>query len=126
MASAPHHPIALSAVLRVLHSTANAVDWAHEHAKIVNDLRTLGRYDDMEAVKQLDVLSEPKEGGPLGVMAWTGPGVWTDAVLSYLRVKYGMLWTDLKDIRDPIRIGDVMILPGSLPLVRGLRIADVG
>jgi alpha 1,6-mannosyltransferase len=81
MASAPHHPIALSAVLRILHATAVAIDWSHEHAKVINDLKTLGRYEDMEAVQGADVLSEPKDGGPLGIMAWTGPGVWTDAVL---------------------------------------------
>jgi alpha 1,6-mannosyltransferase len=32
-------------------------------------------------------------------------------VSSYLRVKYGLLWTDLKDIREPLRIGDVVVLP---------------
>ena len=30
---------------------------------------------------------------------------------SYLRVKYGLLWTDLKDIREPLRVGEVVILP---------------
>lgn len=35
---------------------------------------------------------------------------------SYLRVRYGMLWTDLKDIRQPLRVGDVVILPGELIL----------
>jgi hypothetical protein len=35
---------------------------------------------------------------------------------SYLRVKYGMLWTDLKDLRVPLRVGDVIILPGNAAL----------
>jgi len=35
---------------------------------------------------------------------------------SYLNVRYGMVWTDLKDLRVPLRVGDVVILPGkSLP-----------
>ncbi len=109
---APNHPIALSAVLRILHSTADAVEWSHDHARKVHTLADLGRYAESKALLETTVLAEPKEGGPLGVMAWTGPGVWTDAVLSYLRVKYGMLWTDLKGISQPIRVGDVVILPG--------------
>nr|XP_019007986.1 uncharacterized protein I206_07154 [Kwoniella pini CBS 10737]OCF46767.1 hypothetical protein I206_07154 [Kwoniella pini CBS 10737] len=76
ISSAPNHPIALNALLRIYHSTVKAIEWS-----------------------------------PVGVMAWTGPGVWTDAVLSYLRVKYGLVWTDLKDLTTPMRIGDVVILP---------------
>ena len=114
MASTPFHPIALSAVLRVLHSTADAVEWSHTHATQVKQLKELGRYQDSSNLLHTTVLDEPKQGGPLGVMAWTGPGVWTDAVLSYLRVNYGMLWTDLRGLQEPLRVGDVVILPGEL------------
>jgi hypothetical protein len=34
-------------------------------------------------------------------------------VKSYLNVRYGMVWTDLKDLRVPLRVGDVVILPGK-------------
>jgi alpha 1,6-mannosyltransferase len=85
MASAPNHPIALNAILRILHSTAHAIDWAHEHERNIRALKTLGRYKDMQAVRDATVLDEPKMGGAVGVMAWTGPGVWTDAVLRYAR-----------------------------------------
>lgn len=81
MASAPHHPISLDALLRITHATAEAVDWAHEHMKEIKDLRDSGRYGDSNKLLETDVLSNPKDGGPIGVMAWTGPGVWTDAVL---------------------------------------------
>ncbi|OWT37939.1 alpha 1,6-mannosyltransferase [Cryptococcus neoformans Bt1] len=111
MASTPSHPIALSAVLRILHSTATAVSWAHENARVVNILKDQGRYEDAQNLASVSVLNEPKKGGPIGVMAWTGPGVWTDAVLSYLKVKYGVQWVDFKGIQEPLRVGDVVILP---------------
>ncbi|KIR51471.1 alpha 1,6-mannosyltransferase [Cryptococcus gattii Ru294] len=111
MASTPSHPITLSAVLRILHSTATAISWAHENARVINILKDQGRYKDAQNLASVSVLNEPKHGGPVGVMAWTGPGVWTDAVLSYLRVKYGVKWVDFKGTQEPLRIGDVVILP---------------
>jgi len=32
----------------------------------------------------------------------------------YLNVRFGMVWTDLKDLQVPLRVGDVVILPGTL------------
>lgn len=113
MASTPSHPITLSAVLRILHSTATAISWVHENARVINILKDQGRYKDAQNLASVSVLNEPKHGGPVGVMAWTGPGVWTDAVLSYLRVKYGVKWVDFKGTQEPLRIGDVVILPGE-------------
>lgn len=111
MAAAPYHPVSLSALLRVTHATANAVTWAHDHAWKVKSLKELGRYEDAETVAKVNVLDEPRHGGPLGVMKWTGPSVWTDAVIGYLRAKYGLIWPDLKDLKQPLRVGDVVILP---------------
>ncbi|KAL7422723.1 hypothetical protein Q5752_002015 [Cryptotrichosporon argae] len=111
MALAPAHPIAMGAVLRVLHSTADAADWAAARWAEIKALRADGRYDDADRLEAVTVMHEPKEGGPVGVMAWTGPGVWTDAVLTYLRTKYGVQWTELRGIREPLRIGDVVVLP---------------
>ena len=34
-------------------------------------------------------------------------------VPSYLNVRYGLVWTDLKDLQVPLRVGDVVILPGK-------------
>jgi hypothetical protein len=31
----------------------------------------------------------------------------------YLNVHYGLVWTDLKDLQVPLRVGDVVILPGT-------------
>jgi alpha 1,6-mannosyltransferase len=118
MASAPGHPINLGALLRILHSTCDAILWARKHGKDIMWLTDNGRFEESQKKQEVDVLAEPRAGGPLGVMAWTGPGVWTDAVLSYLRVKYGVMWTDLRNLDAPLRVGDVVILPGRL---NGLR-----
>jgi hypothetical protein len=37
-----------------------------------------------------------------------------DADDRYLNVRYGLQWTDLKDLSKPLRVGDVVILPGKL------------
>jgi hypothetical protein len=84
IASAPSHPIALSALLRILHATGRAVEWAHDHASKVKALNDLGRYSESRKLLETDVMAEPKQGGPVGVMDWTGPGVWTDAVLRWV------------------------------------------
>ena len=41
---------------------------------------------------------------------------------SYLNVRYGLVWTDLKGLQVPLRVGDVVILPGKFrtnAMVRG-------
>lgn len=57
------------------------MDWAHTHAKEIKRLDDLGEYDKATELLKVDVLTVPKHGGPVGVMDWTGPGVWADAVL---------------------------------------------
>lgn len=111
MAAAPNHPITLSAVLRVLHASATANEWARVRWSWIKGLRSTGEWDKANDFFKSNVLSTPSDGGPVGVMDWTGPGVWTDSVLSYLSVNYGVKWTDLREIRHPLRIGDVVILP---------------
>lgn len=81
IASAPSHPILLSAILRILHSTAKAIDWAHTHQTKINNLKERGKSGEAKALEKVTVLDEPKDGGPVGVMDWTGPGLFTDAVL---------------------------------------------
>lgn len=49
----------------------------------------------------------------MGVLEWTGPSVFTDAVLDYLRARYGLVWRDLKGLTKPLRVGDVIILPST-------------
>ncbi|PYI17585.1 putative alpha-1,6-mannosyltransferase subunit, partial [Aspergillus violaceofuscus CBS 115571] len=47
---------------------------------------------------------------PPDVMQWTGPSVWTDAVLEYFEAAEGMLQT-LRDLQETVRIKDVVVLP---------------
>ena len=70
--------------MRILHSTAKAIDWTDDHATQLQKLKDQGKkgtqaYKDLERV---NVLDEPKMGGAVGVMDWTGPGLFTDAVLA--------------------------------------------
>jgi len=86
IASAPSHPILLSAILRILHSTAKAIDWTHNHASHLQQYRDQGKsgsnaYKELQGV---NVLDEPSMGGAVGVMDWTGPGLFTDAVMRYV------------------------------------------
>lgn len=95
-ASTPNHPIPLSATLRILHSTSKAIRWSHSRASKLERLKAElaagdGSMEDREAleesIKKLEgtaVTATLKDGGPVGIMDWTGPGVWTDAVLRYV------------------------------------------
>jgi alpha 1,6-mannosyltransferase len=44
-------------------------------------------------------------------MEHTGPGIWTDAVLAYLKARYNVTWHELRGLQRPLRIGEVLILP---------------
>lgn len=81
MAAAPFHPVSLSALLRVTHATGQAVTWAHEHEAKVQAYKDAGEHENANSLEGITVLDEPRHGGPLGVMQWTGPSVWSDAVL---------------------------------------------
>ncbi|KAF8591965.1 glycosyltransferase family 32 protein [Ramaria rubella] len=45
------------------------------------------------------------------VLEWTGPGVFTDAVLRFLHIESGLKWVDLRNLQKPLRAGSVTILP---------------
>lgn len=113
MASTAFHPVPLSALLRILHNTATAITFSQAHYANYTAVLSSPSFTtaEIERLGKIDVLSEPVDGGPLGVINWTGPSVWTDAVLSYLQARYGMEWTELKGLRKPLRVGDVVILP---------------
>ncbi|KAJ9125297.1 hypothetical protein QFC22_000253 [Naganishia vaughanmartiniae] len=81
ISSTPYHPIALDVLRQITHQTAKAIDWRSKQSQTVQDLVKAGDDERAEKINRASILSEPKEGGPVGVMDWTGPGVWTDAVL---------------------------------------------
>jgi alpha 1,6-mannosyltransferase len=46
------------------------------------------------------------------ILDWTGPAVWTDVISSYLWIKYGFKWQQLRNLEKPILFGeDIYILP---------------
>jgi alpha 1,6-mannosyltransferase len=50
------------------------------------------------------------KNGDADVMNWTGPSVWTDAILAYLDCTEPQL-EKLRDLKTAVRIKDVLILP---------------
>lgn len=83
----PGHPILLDAVARSLAKTEQ-IERDREAAAARNET-----YIDEWALE------------------WTGPGVFTDCVYRYLLSRYGVTPADLIEARQPVRVGDVLILP---------------
>ncbi|PMD46106.1 glycosyltransferase family 32 protein [Hyaloscypha variabilis F] len=81
IASAPSHPVLLDALTRI-------TDRTPEFLK-----------------KQQD-----DKNGDADVMNWTGPSVWTDAVLAHLECTEMQL-EKLRDLKHAVRIKDVLLLP---------------
>ncbi|QRV86322.1 glycosyltransferase family 32 protein [Ceratobasidium sp. AG-Ba] len=99
--AAPLHPILIDTVRRIHYVTA--VVEAHKNATASegsgqNKSHWLGR----------ELL---REDGSVSVMEWTGPGVFTDSVIRYLASKHQITWPALKNLRKPVRFGDLMVLP---------------
>ncbi|WWC91834.1 uncharacterized protein L201_006781 [Kwoniella dendrophila CBS 6074] len=63
--------------------------------------------DTLATVAELVDSSVANQLSPLDL---TGPGPFTDAVLRYLLVQYGITPNDLRALRRPVRVGDVLIL----------------
>lgn len=45
------------------------------------------------------------------ILDWSGPGAFTDAVMQYLLVRYGVHPKDLSGLQRPKRFGDIVIMP---------------
>lgn len=113
LSSTPLHPIYLDVLLQITRQSAYAYDWQEQKPARVKALREAGYGEEADKLEHATISSEPKEGGPLGIIHWTGPGVWTDAVLRYLDLKYGLSWNILKNLQEPLRIGEITILPST-------------
>jgi alpha 1,6-mannosyltransferase len=81
MASVSYHPVLLDTLERI---TARTPEFLRTH--------------------------QADENGDVDVMNWTGPSVWTDAVLAYLDCTDVQL-DRLRDLKTAVRIKDVVLLP---------------
>ncbi|QRV86323.1 glycosyltransferase family 32 protein [Ceratobasidium sp. AG-Ba] len=96
--AAPLHPVLIDAVRRVHHTTAMVA--ISSVTNVTN--KAEGKQTGGEALNETE---------PVSVMEWTGPGVFTDAVVRYLAAKHNLTWPALKGLRRPLRIGDMTVLP---------------
>ncbi len=81
IASTPSHPVLLDALTKITERTP-------------------------EFLKK----QQADKNGDADVMNWTGPSVWTDAVLAYLDCNDVQL-ENLRDLKTAVRIKDVLVLP---------------
>ncbi|KAG8852235.1 membrane-bound alpha-1,6- mannosyltransferase Initiation-specific [Tulasnella sp. 330] len=113
LASTPSHPILLDVISRIVNTTNhNLPKWLASRDAKVAQLRRQG--DPSEVADRLMTLppwADSKDGGLASVMEWTGPGVFTDSAFRYLNARYNFTWADLRGLREPLRVGDVAILP---------------
>jgi alpha 1,6-mannosyltransferase len=98
IASAPAHPILLDALRRIHLTTKNLQAYASKHNKTLAQVR-----DELDATS--------KEGTYLSVMEFTGPGVWTDSVMRYLKIQFGLDWNFWKERVHPGRVRELVMLP---------------
>ena len=50
-------------------------------------------------------------GVETSIMELTGPGVWTDSVGLWLEQAHGRDWSEFRGLREPVRVGDALLLP---------------
>ncbi|ORY33027.1 hypothetical protein BCR39DRAFT_520802 [Naematelia encephala] len=108
LAAAPAHPIFIDAARRVVNNTKEVMDWEADKAAAIRHLEE-ERPEGWE-----DEVQEMQKWGReriMNVMEWTGPGLFTDSVLSFLLARYQVTWHRLRGLDHPLRIGDVLILP---------------
>ncbi|WVQ84585.1 hypothetical protein IAT38_006739 [Cryptococcus sp. DSM 104549] len=64
----------------------------------------------MDTVGTIAQQVESGEFTHLSPLDLTGPGPFTDAVFRYLLVQYGVTPQDLRALRGPVRVGDILVL----------------
>jgi len=47
------------------------------------------------------------------ILNWTGPGMWTDTILEYIKDTHGVDYKEFKNLRHGKRVDDIYILPRS-------------
>lgn len=99
IAGAPMHPVLIDTVRRVYLKNLEMDKWRKEQGLSETQADATLK----EAVKNNEAVGS--------VMEWTGPGVFTDATMTYLKAVHKTEWPALKDIREPHRFRETVILP---------------
>lgn len=129
--SSPGHPVMLDAIKRSIEALGRVQEWESDNRETASSLieellspRTK-RKDRQQVLEDLEALliTDPFDiegGGVMPLIEATGPGVFTDAVFSYIQARYDLHWSQLHNITAPTRIGEMMILPvtGFAPFER--------
>ena len=84
MAASPRHPIIKNVIDKIVASAKR---------------RSYQPYGLLESESNIDY-----------VLEWTGPRVWTHAIVEYIG-QFGIIWQDLEDLVHGIQVGDVYVLP---------------
>ncbi|ELU44527.1 rhomboid family protein [Rhizoctonia solani AG-1 IA] len=100
-AAAPFHPILIDTLRRVYHVTA-IVEANKGKNQTSNATDLEGHWVGGELLR---------DDGTISIMEWTGPGVFTDSVIRYLAAEHNTTWPMLKNLRRPLRIRDMVVLP---------------
>ncbi|KAG8886432.1 membrane-bound alpha-1,6- mannosyltransferase Initiation-specific [Tulasnella sp. 332] len=111
LGSTPSHPILLDCLSRIANTTQRISTWSAERDAKVAQLRAEGSIQAAEKIANARSWVDPKFGGHASVMEWTGPGVFTDSVFRYLSARYNFTWPEVQNLRTPLRVGDVVVLP---------------
>ncbi|SGY19823.1 BQ5605_C110g13214 [Microbotryum silenes-dioicae] len=92
------HPVLIESAKRVLENSVRSSkrDWDAREGKGPEDMLPFNPAQDKTK--------------PL-VLEWSGPAVFTDCVARYLQTCYGISLSSLAHTTEPIRIGDVLLLP---------------
>ncbi|KAK4684376.1 hypothetical protein P7C73_g5802, partial [Tremellales sp. Uapishka_1] len=106
LSSAPNHPIFLDAVRRVVNNTRVVEVWDKERLRNIESLA-----EEKGSERKVAEWEHLDKSHAMGVLEWTGPGLFSDAVLAFLLARYKVTWHRLRDLDHPLRIGDVLILP---------------
>ncbi len=71
--------------------------------------RIVKKYED--AIKQRGTAEPANPDDIRHVLDWTGPGVFTDAVIRYMIARHGVYPRQVSSMTVPVRVGDLLILP---------------
>ncbi|TYJ58851.1 hypothetical protein B9479_000283 [Cryptococcus floricola] len=66
------------------------------------------RAEEQRGKRDGEAESEKKDGE---ILEWSGPGAFTDAVFRYLLVRYGFHPDEASGLKQPLRVGDVVLMP---------------